>query len=73
MCHVLVCEAVLTIAGHAHGQTLFEAALLAAVAVNPHDGAGLVLQALFVLDVLLDTASEESLAALTGMDPIVEA
>ena len=53
--------AALTIARHPHRETLLEAALLAAVAVDTHDGAGLVLKALLVLDVLLDAASEETL------------
>lgn len=58
------CE-ILTVSGHPHHQTLLEAALLAAVPVNPHDGATLVLKALLVLDVLLDAPSEESLHTQT--------
>lgn len=52
---------ILTVAGHPHHQTLFEAALLAAVPVDPHYGAAFVLKALLVLDVLLDAPSEETL------------
>lgn len=51
----------LTITGHADQQALLEAALLAAVAVDADDGAVLVLEALLVLDVLLDAAAEEAL------------
>lgn len=51
----------LTITGHADQQALLEAALLAAVAVDADDRAILVLEALLVLDVLLDAAAEEAL------------
>lgn len=51
----------LTITGHADCQTLLEATLLAAVPVDADNVAGLILQALFVLDVLLNTAPEETL------------
>lgn len=51
----------LTISGHAHHQAFLEAALLAPVSVDPHDGAALVLKALLILDVLLDAPSEEAL------------
>lgn len=51
----------LTISGHPHHQAFLEAALLAPVSVDPHDGAALVLKALFILDVLLDAPSEEAL------------
>lgn len=51
----------LTISGHAHGETLFEATLLAAVAIDADDGAALVFQAPFVLDVLLDAPAEKAL------------
>lgn len=51
----------LTISGHSHRQTLFETALLAPVPVDPHNGTSFILQALFVLDVLLDAASKETL------------
>ena len=44
-----------------HHETLLEAALLATVPVDPHDGAALVLKAFLILDVLLDTPSEEAL------------
>lgn len=56
---------VLTVSGHAHQQAFLEAALLAAVPVDPHDGAALVLQALLVLDVLLDAPPEEALSVFT--------
>lgn len=51
----------LTISRHAHCETLPETALLASVSVNPHNGAGLILQTFLVLDVLLDAAPEETL------------
>lgn len=51
----------LTISGHAHGETLFEATLLAAVAIDADDGAALVFQTPFVLDVLLDAPAEKAL------------
>ena len=54
-------EGALTVSGHADGQTLLEPALLAAVAVAPHDGAVLHFQTLLVLDVLLDAPAEKSL------------
>lgn len=58
--HTNVCGT-LTVSGHPHHQTLLEAALLAAVPVDPHDGAALVLKALLVLDVLLDASTEKTL------------
>ena len=51
----------LTVSRHPHHQAFLKAALLAAVPVDPHDGAALVLKALLVLDVLLDTPPEEAL------------
>lgn len=51
----------LTISRHANGETLLEAALLAAVAVDAHDGAVLVLQAPLVLDILLDAPAKKAL------------
>lgn len=57
----------LTITGHADQQALLEAALLAAVAVDADDGAVLVLEALLVLDVLLDAAAEEALRGGGGV------
>lgn len=51
----------LTITRHANRQTLLESALLTPIAVNPHNSTGFVLQALFVLDVLLDAPTEEPL------------
>lgn len=60
------------ISRHAHCETLPETALLASVSVNPHNGAGLILQTFLVLDVLLDAAPEETLAALTGVNSIMK-
>ena len=54
-------EHALTISAHAHGEALLKATLLAAVPVDPDDGAAFVLQTLLVLDVLLDAAAEETL------------
>lgn len=51
----------LTVTGHADCQTLLEAALLAAIPIDADNVAGLVLQAFFVLDVLLNAAPEETL------------
>lgn len=51
----------LTISGHAHGETLLKATLLAAVPVDAHDGAAFVFQTPFVLDVLLDAPAEKAL------------
>ena len=51
----------LTISTHSCGQTLLETAVLTPVAVDPHDGAVLVLGARLVLDLLLDRAPEEPL------------
>lgn len=62
--HTNVCG-ILTVSGHPHHQTLLEAALLAAVPVDPHDGAALVLKALLVLDVLLDASTEKTLRTHT--------
>lgn len=56
----------LTITRHANRQTLLETALLTPIAVNPHNSAGFILQALFVLDVLLDAATEEPLPMVKG-------
>lgn len=63
----------LTVSRHAHGETLLEATLLAAVAIDADDGAILILQTPFVLDILLDAPTEKALAALTGVHAIVEA
>lgn len=52
---------ILTVSGHPHQQAFLEAALLAAVPIDSHDGAALVLKALLILDVLLDAPSEETL------------
>lgn len=51
----------LTISGHAHGETLLEAAVLAPVPVHAHDETLLILHAHLVVDVLLNAASEETL------------
>lgn len=51
----------LTVSGHAHGETLLEATLLAPVAVDADDGAVLVFQTPLVLDILLDTPTEKAL------------
>lgn len=51
----------LTISRHAHGETLLEATLLAAVAIDADDGAVFIFQTPFVLDVLLDTPTEKAL------------
>lgn len=61
-----------SVAGHAHQETLLEAALLAAVTVHPHDGTVLVLQALLILDILLDAPTEEALASFAGVYAVVE-
>lgn len=54
-------EATLTISRHANGDAFLQAAVLAAVPVDPQDGALLVLGAGAILDLLLDAAAEESL------------
>lgn len=54
-------QSCLTISGHAHGETLLEATLLAAIAIDSDDGAVLIFQTSFVLDVLLDTTTEKAL------------
>lgn len=51
----------LTISGHAHGETLFEAAVLAPVSVHAHDETLLVLHTHLVVNILLNAASEETL------------
>lgn len=51
----------LTISGHAHSKTLLKAAVLAPVPVHAHDEAVFILHAHFIVDVLLDAASEETL------------
>lgn len=52
----------LTISRHAHGETLLEATLLAAVTIDADDGAVLIFQTPFVLDVLLDASTEKALS-----------
>lgn len=51
----------LTISGHAHGETLLKATVLAPVSVHAHDEAVLVLYTHLVVDILLNAASEETL------------
>lgn len=53
----------LTVSRHAHGETLLEAALLAAVTIDADDGAVLIFQTPFVLDVLLDAPTEKALGS----------
>lgn len=57
----------LTITRHANGQTLLKTTLLTPIAVNPHNSAGFILQALFVLYVLLDAPTEEALSTVKRM------
>ena len=57
----LVVSSVLTISAHARGHTLLESAVLASVAIDPLDGALLVLGARPVVDLLLYGPPEESL------------
>lgn len=51
----------LTISRHANGETLLEATLLAAVAIDSNDGTALVFQTPFVLDILLDAPTKKAL------------
>lgn len=60
------------VTGHADRDALLQATVLTPVPVDPHDGALLVLAAGPVLDLLLDRAAKEALAALAGVDTIVE-
>lgn len=52
----------LTVSRHADGEAFLETAVLASVAVHPHDQTVLVLHAHLVVDVLLDAAAEKTLA-----------
>lgn len=52
---------IFTISRHANGEALLEATLLAAVAIDANDGAVLILQTPFVLDILLDAPTEKAL------------
>lgn len=61
------------IARHAHGDALLQPTVLAPVPIDAHDGTLLVLAAGPVLDLLLYGAPEEALAALAGVDAVVEA
>lgn len=56
----------LTVSRHAHGETLLEATLLAAVAIDADNGAILILQTPFVLDILLDAPTEKALEGRGG-------
>lgn len=60
------------VARHADGDALFQPTVLAPVPVDAHYGALLVFAARPVLDLLLDGAAEESLAALARVHPVVE-
>lgn len=51
----------LTISGHAHGETLLKATVLAPVSVHAHDETVFILYTHLVVDVLLNAASEETL------------
>lgn len=51
----------LTISGHAHGETLLKAAVLAPVSVHAHDETLFILYTHLVMDILLNAASEETL------------
>jgi len=55
---------VLTIATHAHGNALFQAAILTTIAIDAQNAALLILGARAILDLLLDGAAEESLKRL---------
>lgn len=57
----------LTVSRHANGETLLEATLLAAVAIDTDNGAVLVFQTPFVLDVLLDAPAEKALEDRDGL------
>ena len=50
-----------SISRHYHKQTLLEVALLALVPVHPHDGTVIILQALLILDVLLNVGPKKTL------------
>ena len=54
-------NASLTVAAHADSDALFEATVLTSVAIDPQDGALLILGARAVLDLLLDAPPEETL------------
>ena len=51
----------LTISGHAHGETLLKAAVLAPVSVHAHDETVFILHTHLVVDILLNAASEKTL------------
>ena len=60
----------LTVSGHSDSETLFEAAVLTPVAVESDDEAFAVAETA-VLDLLLNTPSEEALASFARGHPIV--
>jgi len=75
ICHGIVWYVmvwILTVPAHSCCHALLEAAVLAPVAIDPENGALLVLGAWSVVDPLLYTPPEETLAPLTGVDTIVE-
>lgn len=51
----------LTISGHANGEALFKAAVLAPVSVHSHDETLFVLDTHLVMDILLNAPSEKAL------------
>ena len=51
----------LTISGHAHSDTFLKSAVLAAIAVDPHNVTLLIFEAGPILDLLLDATPEEAL------------
>lgn len=50
-----------TISGHADREALLKSTVLTAVAVHPHDQTAFILHTHLIMDVLLDTAAEETL------------
>ncbi len=51
----------LTISGHADRDALLKSTVLTAIAVHPHDLTVFILHTHLIMDVLLDTAAEETL------------
>lgn len=60
----------LTISRHANGETLLEATLLASVAIDTNNGAILIFQTPFVLDILLDAPTEKALEGRVTSEPL---
>lgn len=58
--HKCMCKAH-TISGHADREALLKSTVLAAIAVHPHDQTVFILHTHLIMDVLLDTAAEETL------------